>query len=383
MAERIVLSGFREFVGKHCETSALKRVLEYHGISLSEEMLLGLGGGVGFIYWYTKQMPAPFAGTRNGKVPDFLIAACRRIGAEATATETSSPKKGYEELKAMLHAGEPALVYGDMAYLPYFAMPEVAHFGGHTFVVFGLDEQQDKIYIYDRCRHPATVSRADLAKARGSRHPPFPPRHRLLRIKYPAYISNLGNGITEAIRECCRNMLHPPIRNIGLAGMEKWAKLVPAWQEQFKGMNLLGALMNGFIYIEIGGTGGSAFRPMYAQFLEEASAITGKPALIEAAGMIRESAIAWSEVASGFLPDSSPALRRMRRLMFEKNRIFEEQEAGALEALLAINREADELMKQAAEDLEKPLTFLQDVQQSILKCLEIEKRAFQILDKIV
>lgn len=44
MSQRLMVDGFEPFVGKHCETTALKRVLDYHGFSLSEEMLLGLGG---------------------------------------------------------------------------------------------------------------------------------------------------------------------------------------------------------------------------------------------------------------------------------------------------------------------------------------------------
>ena len=148
MAERLMIEGLKPFVGKHCETTALKRVLEYHGFSLSEEMLLGLGGGIGFVYWHTKMMPSPFVGGRSGKSTDFSINICRRIGADVTISETSSSKKGYEELKALLRAGEPAVVYGDMAYLPYFALPEGAHFGGHAFVVYSLDEENDKVNIY-------------------------------------------------------------------------------------------------------------------------------------------------------------------------------------------------------------------------------------------
>ena len=383
MAERLMLEGFNPFIGKHCETTALKRVLDYHGLSLSEEMLLGLGGGISFIYWYMKMMPAPFVGGRSGKGTAFPASICRRIGADVTIVETSSSKKGYEELKALLGEGEPAVVYGDMAYLPYFALPEVAHFGGHVFVVFGLDEARDKVYIYDRGKNPVTVSIADLAKARSSKYPPFPPKHRLLKIKYPSQIGNLEHGIKEAIRECYRDMLNPPIKNIGLAGMEKWSKMVVKWPEQFKGINLLGALMNGFIYIETGGTGGSAFRSMYGRFLEEASSIIDQPTLKEVAEVIRQSAAVWSEIASGLLPDSWPNLKRMRELMLGKNRLFEEQEPGVLPTMIKINRELDSLMAKAVEDLERTPTFLTDVQQSIVKCYEIEKKAFQTLSSII
>ncbi len=382
MAERLIVQGLKQFSGKHCETSALKRVLDHHGLSLSEKMLLGLGGGVGFIYWYMKQMPSPFIGTRYGKGTDFPENICKRIGADMTVFETSSPKKGYEELKTMLNQGEPVVVYGDMAYLPYFAVPEIAHFGGHVFVVFGLDEEKDEVYIYDRGTNPVTVSLSDLQKARGSKFPPFPPKHRLLNIQYPSQIAGLEAGIKESIQECCRSMLNPPIKNIGLAGIRKWAEIVVKWPEQFRGMNLFGALMNGFMYIEISGTGGSAFRSMYAQFLEEASAVMNKPALNEGAQMMRQSATIWSEIASGLLPDSWPNLGRTKELMIEKNRLFEAQEPGPLDGMRRINRELDDLMGKAAEDLRKAPTFLADVRTSILKCYELEKKAFDALSRL-
>lgn len=383
MAERLIIQGFEPFVGKHCETSALKRVLDRHGLSLSEEMLLGLGGGVGFIYWYTKQMPSPFIGGRYSGGTDFPRDICQRIGANMTVFETASSKKGYEELKAILRNGEPAVAYGDIAYLPYFAVPEMAHFGGHSFVVFGLDENKDEVYIYDRGRSPVTVSLSDLEKARGSKFAPFPPKHRLLKIEYPSQIANLEAGIQESIRECCRNMLKPPIKNLGLAGIDKWSKVVTKWPEQFKGISLFGALMNGFMYIEISGTGGSAFRSMYAQFLKEASSIMNKAALNEVAEMMRQSAAIWSEIASGFLPDSWPNLGRTRELMTEKNNLFEAQGPGALERMRRINGELDDLMGKAVEDLQKAPTFLADVQTHILKCYEIERKAFNTLSSII
>ncbi len=378
-----MLERFTPFVGKHCETTALKRVLDYHRLSVSEEMLLGLGGGIGFIYWYMKLMPAPFVGGRNGKVAEFLVAAGERLGARITVVETASAGKGYDELKALIDNGEPAIVYLDMAYLPYFAMPEQAHFGGHSCVVFGLDEDRDTVHIYDRGWNPVTVSMADLARARSSKFPPFPPKHRLLKIKYPAQIGDLSRGIKDSIVECCHNMLKPPIKNIGLAGMQKWAEMVVKWPEQFKGLNLLGTLMNGFMYIEIAGTGGSAFRNMYARFLEEASPIINKPALKEVAQMMRQSAEIWSRIAAGLLPDSWPNLKSMRQFMFEKNRLFEEQGLGVFDAMLKINGEFDRLMAKAVEDLKRPPAFLSDVQRSILRCHEIESQAFQRLSSCI
>ncbi len=35
MSEMPILEGFEPFVDKHCETTALKRVLDYHGLATS------------------------------------------------------------------------------------------------------------------------------------------------------------------------------------------------------------------------------------------------------------------------------------------------------------------------------------------------------------
>ena len=184
--EKLLVPDFKQFGGKHCQTAALKNVLDHHGLHFSEEMLFGLGGGIGFIYWYTKRMPAPFIGSRGGKREDFLIDICHRIGAAASITQTSSSNKGHDELRKLLRDNEPAIVFLDMAYLPYMALPEEAHFGGHTVVVYGLDEQENRVYISDRGKNPVTVKIEDLKRARSSRFPPFPPRNKLLKIKYPS-----------------------------------------------------------------------------------------------------------------------------------------------------------------------------------------------------
>ncbi len=49
MGERRVVAGFGLFGGHHCETSAVKKIFAYHDLPVSEEMLFGLAGGIGFI----------------------------------------------------------------------------------------------------------------------------------------------------------------------------------------------------------------------------------------------------------------------------------------------------------------------------------------------
>jgi hypothetical protein len=58
---------------------------------------------------------------------------------------------------------------------------------------------------------------------------------------------------------------------------------VMKWPDQFNEPQLRMQLFNLYIFIEIGGTGGGCFRPMYSRFLAEGAEITGNPALVSAA----------------------------------------------------------------------------------------------------
>ncbi len=383
MAEKIILENFNYFGGKHCQTTALKSILEYHNLSLSEEMLFGLGGGIGFIYWHTKKMPAPFIGTRNSKVDEFVVKICKRIGAEAILCQTVSTEKSYEEVKKLLVACEPVYVFVDMAYLPYMALPSEAHFGGHSVVVFGIDECENKVYIADRGKKAVFVSIGDFKKARSSKFPPFPAKNKLFKIKCPPVIPDLKECIKDGIKECCDVMLRPPIKNIGLSGMQKWAGLVPKWNKQFKGMNLLGCLLNTFIYIEIGGTGGSAFRPMYAKFLRESAEILEKPELNQPAELFEKSAAIWSKIASAALPDEIQELKKIRQLLFQKNKIFEEQKTDTIEEMKEINIEINRLTKKVVNYLQENPSLFINLQQKISDCYETEKQAFILLSRLI
>jgi hypothetical protein len=45
---------FRAFPTHHCVTGSMRHVYDLHGVDISEELLLGLGAGIGFLYWHQK-----------------------------------------------------------------------------------------------------------------------------------------------------------------------------------------------------------------------------------------------------------------------------------------------------------------------------------------
>ena len=46
------VKGFKTFKTDHCVTGSMRHIYEFNDYPISEDLLLGLGAGVGFIYWH-------------------------------------------------------------------------------------------------------------------------------------------------------------------------------------------------------------------------------------------------------------------------------------------------------------------------------------------
>ena len=403
----MIVKDYAQFGGKHCETGSLKNVLAHMGVvappagePFSEEMLLGIGGGIGMSYWLFQfgDRPFFFIGTRyaeKGPGALFLQTIGKRLGLKMTVHETASARRGAADLEAALDAGRPVMVWADMPMLPYLGIPEQAHFGGHAIVVYGMEG--GRAWIADRARRPVSVKASELAAARGSKFKPYPPKHKLLEVDPPAApitTQTLERAVVRGISDCCRQLLHGPIRNIGLQALPKWADLVcdekipKGWPKVFRQpVDLYGALMSTFLFIEIGGTGGSAFRTMYAAFLTEAAGLLKEPRLEEVSRLYQDCARLWSGVARAALPDWAPELRETRELLTRKNRIFEDQEADALDQMLRINWRLDEIVAGAKKKFPAPSELVPELlaglSESILRLHEAEMKAVTALEECI
>src|SRR3954454_4055733 len=49
-ANRVMVPGYRHVPGNHCGSTALRNLLAFHGVEISEEMAFGLGAGAAFYY---------------------------------------------------------------------------------------------------------------------------------------------------------------------------------------------------------------------------------------------------------------------------------------------------------------------------------------------
>jgi len=298
------LNGFRPLKTHHCVTGSMRHIYEFHDYPISEDLLLGLGAGVGFVYWHMKGTAPFFGGRANVGRPGeegLEKTAGKRTGVRVQTFHTASTKKAEKAVIDLLAASEPVMVQLDMGFLPYFNFQKEYHFGGHAVVLAGYDPETRQVLVADRDGEPHAVSLEVLARARGSRFKPFPPQNKWYVFDFTNKRPPEPGEVWQAIHETCKGMLRPSIVNLGVKGIRTAAERVLKWPKIMNEDDLRFACFNVFIFIDAkGGSGGGIFRYMYGRFLKEAAAITGDAALADVAEEMQSIGDQWQRVAQVF-----------------------------------------------------------------------------------
>ncbi|MFB3896610.1 MAG: BtrH N-terminal domain-containing protein [bacterium] len=294
--------------GYHCQTNALAKIYYHYDHPISEDMLLGLGAGLGFIYWQMKlgKENYVFVGGR-GNMKNFFGDIGARTGVKIKPISTSSAKKAEAMLVSKLSQQEPVMVFGDMGFLPWFELPKDYHFGGHTFIICGFDGNHTVLAsdmdnkaagLKKGFYYPITLEQLSLA--RNSKYKPFPPKNTSLEFEFSRFHAPEKKDITAAIKQTIEAMLNPPIKNFGVKGIRLTAKEILKWPKCFSDKELRANLFTLYIFIEVGGTGGGCFRYMYARFLKETAPMVKSMAFEKAAAMFDESGKRFTEIGLMF-----------------------------------------------------------------------------------
>jgi hypothetical protein len=296
--------GFKSLETHHCITGSMRHIYAFHDHPISEDMLLGLGAGLGFIYWHMKGTPPMYGGRANVGRPGeegLEITAGRRTGVVIEKHHTTSARKAEKTLLEMLEAGRPVMLYVDMGFLPYFDLPNDYHFGGHMIAVGGYDPATRSVLVADRDAGLYPISLDVLAQARGSTFKPFPPVNAWLTCDFSDRRMPTADEVRQAIREVTVTMLEGPISNLGVRGIRRAHEETLRWPKIMGQDELRWACFNNFIFIDAtGGTGGGIFRYMYGRFLREGAAITGDARLAGFGDELHAIGDLWQQVAGGF-----------------------------------------------------------------------------------
>ena len=315
--------------GYHCQTNSLAKIFHYHNHPLSEDMILGLGAGMGFIYWKMKfgSTTYVFIGGR-GNNKEFFHDLGERTGVQINLITTGSTKKAQTSLFETIAEKKPMMLFGDMGFLPWFDLPQEYHFGGHTFVVCGYDGK-DTVLASDMDQtagglkkgyyYPITLEQ--LSKARGSKFKPFPPKNAYLEFDFSKYRPPTREDICTSIKQTVESQLNPPIKNLGIKGIRHTAKEIIKWPDMFNDYDLRMNLFSLYIYIEIGGTGGGCFRYMYSRFLKESADILKNNKLIDPSEKIHNAGEMFTDI--GLLFKDSETVKNIKDRIKKAGSIFQ------------------------------------------------------------
>src|SRR5438105_6926790 len=117
--------------GLHCGSTAMGDALRRLGLDLSEEILFGLGSGLGFSLHEGDTSLSPPQPSRFlvGRSASFESDLCESTGAALHEEYFADADAAWARILCLLEAGELPLVYTDLRELPY--LDAHAHWFGH------------------------------------------------------------------------------------------------------------------------------------------------------------------------------------------------------------------------------------------------------------
>jgi hypothetical protein len=279
-----LVPGYVHRPGQHCGSTALRNLLGFHGVELSEEMAFGLGAGACF-YYVTIEDASP-SRLFNGRTARLEESFDELTGGTLQLrTFEAGSDEAWRAARGEVDAGNPALLLTDLYYLDHYGSS--AHFPGHAVVLAGYDEEV--AYLSDTgFEQLQTTSLENLDRARYASHPAYPLAGHMFTASPGLSYERLREAVPAAIERAARAMLEPEFPGFsGLDAVRRLADEVGAWPEAAEDWQWCARF--GYQVIERRGTGGGAFRLMYSRFLEQADP--------PEAGLAAEAAAAWTALA--------------------------------------------------------------------------------------
>ncbi|MBC8391937.1 MAG: BtrH N-terminal domain-containing protein [Deltaproteobacteria bacterium] len=324
--------------GRHCASTGICNLVNYHGVRWSEAMCFGLGEGLGIWFIdFPKLSPSRIVHVRT---IDLEAQFFNRIGYPFSWDKFKTPEESEAGLCARLDQGLPVILRTDLYYLPYYESN--THYPGHVITVWGYDRTEQIFYVTDTERENVLeVPFGALGQARFCRED-------FLHIEgdlfAPANIpvpDDISERIRRAILANSRAILeYGHLQGItgivgGMAGLEKWQNEVIDW---VKLEDWQWASRFAYQVIEKRGTGGGGFRLMYADFLEEAKESIPEISSRGLHQQMREVGQSWRDLAIAFKKASEVSYPDFGEVAHRLNRVAQlessyHHEALALESL--------------------------------------------------
>ncbi len=211
----------------HCESGTVANLLRFHGITLSEPMVFGLGSGLFFTYLpFIKINGAPAISFRI--YPGGIIKRIMpQLGITVKFKKFRDPVIAMQALDGSLEKGALTGLITGVFHLPYFPPEYRFHFNAHHILAFG--KENGNYLISDPVmRETETISAQDLRKARFAKGP-LTPHGKMYTISKGLKPFDIKKLIVKAIGKTCREMLYTPLPICGVRGIRFLSKKVRRW----------------------------------------------------------------------------------------------------------------------------------------------------------
>jgi hypothetical protein len=309
---------WRHLPGIHPQTTVVRTLLANAGLEVSEALALGLSGGIQLNVYESRYEAEDYASLYLTPRPlsDDLAFVTEPLALAGGSVVVDQPgTRGAEAaLRRALETG-PVAVWLDLAEAGYAALP-TPFSGGAYHVASVLHHDGREAVLGDVADAPIRIEAARLTAARA-------------RIKrYKARTATLAGGgmaavphelLIERALEATAAALDAEGRQGGVRALDRLQAAMGdrdparAWSVRFRpGPNLARALSGMYRFIEAWGTGGGFLRPLFADFLDEAAAATGRAGVRDVATAYRHAGEAWTELAEAATPDEVPPLAAFR-----------------------------------------------------------------------
>lgn len=334
--------GSFHFPGSVPAAAALRALLAQAGVRaphtrapFSEAMVFGIAGGIGagmFTFHYAQEDFSSFYVAGRHLWQDHLawtLAATRRFKVPATVREASGNKPAEKQLRELLAGGRPVMLWLTFRGMMY-----------HLATVHTIDDAAGVALVGDLADALIPVPLPALAAARARVKKD---KNRALALEPAvAKLPDLAELVREGIGACAAALAKGRTKNFTLDAFATWAerldgsKAPDAWEKIFPPGPLLYQGLKAIAeYIEYYGTGGGLCRPLFAEFLEEASSALGDKSLAALADRYAELGRNWSALATAALPEQVPLFRETRELLGQRHEavtaLGEEEASGGAE----------------------------------------------------
>jgi hypothetical protein len=215
----------------------------------------------------------------------------------------------------MIDKGHPVMIYVDVAYMPYLKIPDFYHFGAHSVVLFGYDDEQKIVYVSDRDAKGFSITMSkdeqpddyhilsydNLILARASKEKHQPPKNRWLKFKFDEFKQQVTpEMIKTAIIRNAENMVGNTIKNIGVEGIELFSQKVSGWKN-LDDETLHKSAYDAFTMIDkVGSTGGGCYRKIYGNFLRASGDLLDDDFIYQCGVEFLKTADIWDDIAARF-----------------------------------------------------------------------------------